>query len=151
MQYPLFSDEYFMSEALKEARIAFEKEEIPVGAIAVINNQIIAKGHNMTEELRDVTAHAEMLTLTSASSFLASKYLSECTLYVSLEPCAMCAAATNWAQLGKLVYGASDQRAGYHLLKGRVLHPKTVVLGGVLENECGELMRSFFRKRRKGL
>ena len=151
MHYPLFSDEYFMNEALKEARIALEKEEIPVGAVVVINNQVIARGHNMTEELMDVTAHAEMLSITSASSFLSSKYLPDCTLYVTLEPCGMCATATHWAQLGKLVYGASDPKAGYSLLNGQVLHPKTVVLGGVLGNECGELMRSFFGERRKGL
>lgn len=150
MQYPLFSDEYFMNEALKEAKRALGKDEIPVGAIVVANQQIIARGHNSTEELQDVTAHAEILAITSASNNLGSKYLQDCTLYVTLEPCAMCASATNWAQLGKIVYGASDPKAGYSLLEGRILHPKTEVRGGILEAECGRLLRDFFKERRWG-
>lgn len=148
MQYLLFSDEYFMNEALKEARLAFEKGEIPVGAVVVANQQIIARGHNSTEELLDVTAHAEILAITSASNNLGSKYLQQCTLYVTLEPCPMCASATNWAQLGKIVYGASDPKAGYRQLEGRIFHPKTEVRGGVLGAECGGLLRDFFRERR---
>ena len=148
MQYPLFSDEFFMSEALKEAKTALEENEIPVGAVIVMNNQIIARGHNMTEALMDVTAHAEMVSMTSAFNFLGAKYLPDCTLYVTLEPCAMCASATRWAQLGKIVYGAKDPKAGFSLLKGEVLHPKTVVQNGILENECGHLMGEFFKTRR---
>lgn len=148
MQYPLFSDEFFMSEALKEAKTALEENEIPVGAVIVMNNQIIARGHNMTEALMDVTAHAEMVSMTSAFNFLGAKYLPDCTLYVTLEPCAMCASATRWAQLGKIVYGAKDPRAGFSLLKGEVLHPKTIVQNGILENECGLLLGDFFKKRR---
>jgi tRNA(adenine34) deaminase len=150
MQYPLFSDEYFMNEALKEARLACENGEIPVGAVVVANQQIIARGHNSTEELLDVTAHAEILAITSASNNLGSKYLQDCTLYVTLEPCPMCASATNWAQLGKIVYGASDPKAGYRLLEGRILHPKTEVRGGVLESECGAILSEFFKERRGG-
>ena len=134
MQYPLFSDDYFMNEALKEAKVAMEENEIPVGALIVMGNQIIARGHNMTEALMDVTAHAEMLAMTSAFNFLGSKYLPECTLYVTLEPCAMCASATRWTQLGKLVFGAKDPKAGYSILEGQVLHPKTMVKNCVLEN-----------------
>lgn len=148
MQYPLFSDEYFMNEALKEAKMAMEENEIPVGAVIVMNNQIIARGHNMTEALMDVTAHAEMVSMTSAFNFLGAKHLTDCTLYVTLEPCTMCASATRWAQLGKLMYGANDPKAGYSLLEGQVLHPKTIVQKGILENECGLLMREFFEKKR---
>ncbi len=148
MQYPLFSDEYFMNEALKEANIAMEINEIPVGAVIVMNNQIIARGHNMTEGLLDVTAHAEMLSLTSAFNFLGAKYLPECTLYVTLEPCTMCASAMRWAQLGKLVYGAPDPKAGFSLLDSPLLHPKTSVINGVLENECSILLKKFFEDKR---
>ena len=148
MQYPLFSNEFFMNEALKEAKTALEKNEIPVGAVIVMNNQIIARGHNMTEALMDVTAHAEMVSMTSAFNFLGAKYLPDCTLYVTLEPCAMCASATRWAQLGKLVYGTKDPKAGFGLLEGQVLHPKTVLQKGVLENECGLLMSKFFKNKR---
>lgn len=148
MQYPLFSDEYFMNEAIKEAKIALESGEIPVGAVIVVNNMIIARGHNSNEELMDVTAHAEILSITSASDFLGSKYLNDCTLYVTLEPCAMCASATSWAQLGKLVYGAGDPKAGYSLLKGTILHAKTEVRTGILELECSALLSEFFRGKR---
>ncbi len=148
MQYPLFSDEFFMNEALREAKTALEENEIPVGAVIVIDNQIIARGHNMTEALMDVTAHAEMVSMTSAFNFLGAKYLPDCVLYVTLEPCAMCASATRWAQLGRLVYGAKDPKAGFSLLEGKVLHPKTVVQNGILENECRLLMEEFFKKKR---
>jgi tRNA(adenine34) deaminase len=150
MTYPLFSDEYFMNEALKEARRAFDADEVPVGAIVVSNQRIIARGYNMTEQLGDVTAHAEMIALTSASNFLGSKYLTDCTMFVTLEPCLMCGAALRWAQLGRLVFGASDDKAGYHIVEKPVLHPKTEIKFGVLEAECGRLLTDFFRgKRRK--
>lgn len=148
MEYPLFSDEYFMKEALKEAQKAEDLDEVPVGAVAVSNNRIIARAHNMTRQLADVTAHAEMIALTSASNFLGSKYLDDCTLFVTLEPCLMCAAALKWAQLGRLVFGASDDKAGYHLVEAPVLHPKTEIRFGVLEEECGELLKQFFKRKR---
>ena len=149
MGYPLFSDEYFMNEAIKQAELAFQKEEIPVGALVVSNNRIIARGHNMTQELQDVTAHAEMIALTSASNFLGAKYLTECTLYVTLEPCLMCASALKWAQLGRLVFGASDDREGYHVIEKPVLHPKTEIRFGVLEEECASLIKKFFKNKRR--
>jgi len=149
MNYSLYSDEFFMNEALKEAVKAFEKDEVPVGAVIVTRNIIIARSHNMTENLGDVTAHAEMLAITSAENYLGNKYLNDCTLYVTLEPCLMCASATRWAQLGKIVTGAPDLKAGYSLMKGEVLHPKTIVQNGVLEAECSEILNSFFRGKRK--
>ena len=145
MAYPLFSDEYFMNEALKQAQTALEQEEIPVGAVIVSNKRIIARGHNMTQKLEDVTAHAEMIALTSASNFLGSKYLDECTMYVTLEPCLMCAAALKWAHLGKLVFGASDPKEGYQLLEKNVLHPKTELISGILDHECSVLLKDFFK------
>lgn len=148
MTYPIFSEEYFMNEALKEAHKAFEQDEVPVGAIVVSNQRIIARGYNMTEQLGDVTAHAEMIALTSASNSLGSKYLDECTLYVTLEPCLMCASALKWAQLGRLVFGASDEKSGYHLVESPVLHPKTKISFGILEEECGKLLKEFFRMKR---
>ncbi len=148
MTYPIFSDEYFMSEALKEARMAFDDDEVPVGAIVVANKRIIARSHNMTQQLGDVTAHAEMIALTSASNFLGAKYLNDCTLFVTLEPCLMCASALNWAQLGRLVFGASDDKAGYHLIEQAVLHPKTEIRFGVLEEECGAMLKAFFKGKR---
>lgn len=149
MAYPLFSDEYFMNEALKQAQTAAKQEEIPVGAVFVSNNRIIARGHNMTQQLEDVTAHAEMIAITSASNFLGSKYLDECTLYVTLEPCLMCAAALKWAQLGRLVFGASDPKEGYQLIKKSVLHPKTEVTAGILEHESSILLTEFFKGLRE--
>ncbi|MBM3404481.1 MAG: nucleoside deaminase [Bacteroidetes bacterium] len=143
-----YSDEYFMREALKEAHKALEKEEVPVGAVVVCNQRIIGRGHNLTETLHDVTAHAEMQAFTAASGFLGGKYLDECTLYVTVEPCLMCAGAAAWAQMGRIVYGASDEKKGYSLLQKPVLHPKTVVVSGILENECSVLMKDFFRKLR---
>lgn len=145
----LYSDEYFMREALKEAQNAFEDGEVPVGAVVVCQNKIIAKAHNQTEKLTDATAHAEMLAITSASNYLGSKYLNECTLYVTLEPCLMCAGALHWVQLMKLVYGASDAQRGYSLSKSPVLHPKTKVLPGVIADECRVLVENFFKRIRE--
>ncbi len=149
MSYLLFSDEYFMNEALKEARKALDKDEVPVGAVIVCRNQVIARGHNMTQELNDVTAHAEMLSITAAENYLGSKYLDECTLFVTLEPCTMCASATNWAKLGRLVYGAGDPKAGYSLAGTNILHPKTEIRMGVLNVECGDLLTGFFKGKRE--
>jgi tRNA(adenine34) deaminase len=149
MNYELFSDEYFMNEALKEAQDAFRKGEIPVGAVIVANRQIIARAHNLTETLGDVTAHAEMQAFTSASEAIGGKYLNECTLYVTLEPCTMCAGAAYWAQLGKLVYGADDEKKGFTNVSRSILHPKTDILTGILENECAALLREFFLNKRK--
>lgn len=142
-----FDDEYYMSKALDQAYIAFEKGEVPVGAIIVINNQIIARGHNLTEQLNDVTAHAEMQAFTAAANFLGGKYLQECTLYVTLEPCQMCAGASYWTQIGKIVYGASDLQRGYSKLN-TLLHPKTKVVSGVKEEECTRILKDFFSSKR---
>ncbi|SEJ25297.1 nucleoside deaminase [Flavobacterium terrigena] len=143
----IFTDEYFMKKALQEAEIAFEKDEIPVGAVIVANNTVIARAHNLTELLHDVTAHAEMQAITSAANFLGGKYLKGCTLYVTVEPCQMCAGALYWSQISKIVYGATDEKRGY-LAMGTQIHPKTEVVSGVLAEECGALMISFFRKKR---
>ena len=143
-----FTDEYFMKQAFLEAQKAFEKGEVPVGAVVVCQNQIIARGHNLTEQLTDVTAHAEILCITAASEFLGSKYLNDCTLYVTLEPCTMCAGALAWAQLGKLVYAASDEKRGFSKYSERVLHPRTTVSFGILENECSQLVKVFFQQKR---
>ncbi len=143
----IFTDEYFMKKALQEAEMAFEKDEIPVGAIIVVDNKVIARTHNLTELLNDVTAHAEMQAITSAANFLGGKYLKGCTLYVTLEPCQMCAGALYWSQISKIVIGASDEKRGYQAL-GTQIHPKTEVISGVLEKECAELMTSFFQKKR---
>ena len=147
--YPLFSDEYFMQKALLLAEEAYENDEIPVGAIIVAEgNKIIGKGFNQTEQLTDVTAHAEILAITAASNFLGAKYLKGCTLYVTLEPCLMCAGALAWAQLDKVVYGAADTKNGFSKVQGQVFHPKTTLVSGVLEKEAGILLKSFFRKLR---
>lgn len=143
----IFTDEYFMKKALFEAEIAFEKGEIPVGAVIVVDNKIIARAHNLTELLHDVTAHAEMQAITSAANYLGAKYLKDCTLYVTLEPCQMCAGALYWSQISKIVYGASDENRGF-VKMGTQLHPKTTVVSGVLEKECALLMRAFFRLKR---
>lgn len=143
----IFTDEYFMKKALMEAEIAFEKGEIPVGAVIVIDNKVIARSHNLTELLHDVTAHAEMQAITSAANYLGGKYLKDCTLYVTLEPCQMCAGALYWSQISKIVYGAADENRGFMKL-GTQLHPKTEVVRGVLENECALLLRAFFRTKR---
>jgi tRNA(adenine34) deaminase len=145
----LYTDEYFMREALKEAQKAFDIDEIPVGAVVVCKNRIIARAHNQTEKLTDATAHAEMLAATAASNYLGSKYLNECTLYVTLEPCVMCAGALHWVQLQKLVYGASDVQRGYSLVKSPVLHPKTEVVKGIKAVEAKALMDNFFKKLRQ--
>ena len=142
-----FDDVYFMKKALNEAYIALEKGEVPVGAVIVLNDQIIARGHNLTEQLNDVTAHAEMQAFTAASNFLGGKYLQNCTLYVTLEPCQMCAGASYWAQIGKIVYGASDIERGYSQLNTK-LHPKTKVISGILETECSQLLKQFFLSKR---
>jgi len=146
--YKLFSDEYFMNEAIKEARNAFANNEVPVGAIIVIKNRIIARAHNTTEMLNDVTAHAELLAITSATNTLGSKYLPEATLYITLEPCVMCAGACFWAQIRKIIYGATDPKAGFTRIIQDIVHPDTTIIGGVLEKECGKLMKEFFRKKR---
>ena len=143
-----FTDEYFMKKALQEAEIAFEKGEIPVGAIVVIDNKVIARGHNLTEMLIDVTAHAEMQAITAAANFLGGKYLIGCTLYVTLEPCQMCAGALYWSQISKIVYGASDENRGF-VKMGTQLHPKTTVVSGIMANEASDLMKRFFAERRK--
>ena len=142
------SDEYFMKKAIDEAYKAFDKDEVPVGALIVYKNRIIAKGHNLTEKLTDFTAHAEMQVFTSASEFLNNKYLNECTLYVTLEPCIMCAGAAFWTRIGRIVFGSSDERRGYERVNESLLHPKTKVSKGVLKEECGEIMIDFFKQKR---
>ncbi|MCS6821083.1 MAG: tRNA adenosine(34) deaminase TadA [Microscillaceae bacterium] len=144
-----YSDEYFMRKALEEARKAFYEQEIPVGAVLVAENRIIAKAYNQTERLIDVTAHAEILALTAGSHALQAKYLPQCTLYVTLEPCLMCAGAIYWSQIKKLVYGASDLARGFSRVGVQVLHPKTQVIAGILATECSELMTSFFKNLRQ--
>jgi len=141
-------DEKFMREALKEAMEAREEGEIPIGAVVVHGGRVIARGHNMTERLSDPSAHAEMIALTAATSAVGGKYLSDCVLYVTIEPCPMCSGALNWAQLGRLVYGASDPKRGYSLFSPSLLHPRTKATAGVLAGECAELMKEFFKKRR---
>ena len=149
MESPVFSDEYFMQEAIKEAKKAFDADEVPVGAVIVCNNKIIARAHNLTERLNDVTAHAEMQAITSASNFLNGKYLDGCTLYVTLEPCVMCAGAVAWAQFSKLVFGASDTKRGFNLLsEKKILHPKTEIISGILKEECALLIKTFFQQKR---
>lgn len=143
-----FSDEYFMKRALAEAIAAFEKDEIPVGAVVVAQNRIIARAHNLTETLTDVTAHAEMQAITAAANLLGAKYLNECTLYVTLEPCVMCAGALGWAQLGRLVYGASDPKRGFSRFAPQALHPKTEVVSGIMADDCADLMTDFFKNKR---
>ena len=137
-----------MNEALKEAHKAVLADEVPVGAIIVCDNQIIARAHNYTERLNDVTAHAEMQAFTSASDYLGGKYLNECTLYVTLEPCNMCAGASYWTQLKKVVFGASDKKRGFSNMKENILHPKTEIISGVLEEECSKILKEFFKKKR---
>jgi tRNA(adenine34) deaminase len=140
--------EQYMREALREALLAAERGEVPVGAVVVHGSRIVARAHNLTEALHDPTAHAEMQAITAAASFVGGKYLSGCTLYVTVEPCPMCAGACFWAQLGQLVFGAADPKRGYSLLQASILHPKTKVVQGVLADECGSLMTSFFKKQR---
>lgn len=142
------NDEYFMREALREARKAEAAGEIPVGAVVVSGDCVIARAHNQTELLHDVTAHAEMLAVTAAADYLGAKYLTGCTLYVTLEPCVMCAGALGWSQLARIVYGASDPKRGFERLGRDMLHPKTEVIAGLLADECGELVKAFFQKKR---
>lgn len=144
----LYTDEYFMKEALKEAYKAFDKDEVPIGAIIVHNNKIIARAHNLTESLNDVTAHAEMQAFTAAENYLGGKYLHDCIIYITLEPCVMCAGASYWSQISKIVYGASDQKKGYKTISDKILHPKTKVVSGILENDCSNLLIDFFKKKR---
>jgi tRNA(adenine34) deaminase len=146
--YPIFSPEYYMNEALKEAEKALARNEVPVGAVIVCNRTIIARAHNLTETLNDVTAHAEMQAFTAAAGYLGGKYLNECTLFVTLEPCVMCAGAAFWTQLGGIIYGASDEKRGYRLVEHPLLHPKTQVAGGVLANECRKILTQFFKDKR---
>ena len=143
------SDETFMREALREARLALDEGEIPIGAVIVHRGRIIGKGHNMTERLHDPTAHAEMIAITAATEAMGGKYLPECTLYVTVEPCPMCAGALNWAQIGRIVYGAIDPKRGCSLFSTSLHHPKTGIDGGVLGEECSALMTSFFESKRK--
>jgi len=143
----IFDDAYYMKKAIQEAQIAFEKNEIPVGAVIVVKDRIIARSHNLTELLNDVTAHAEMQAITAAANFLGGKYLKDCTLYVTLEPCQMCAGALYWSQISRIVYGAVDTKRGCTAM-GTQLHPKTKMIGGVLEAECSNLMKRFFIEKR---
>tara|TARA_Y100000589_G_C26809899_1_gene489381 strand:+ start:84 stop:530 length:447 start_codon:yes stop_codon:yes gene_type:complete len=148
MEINPFNEEHFMNEALKEAQKALEKDEVPVGCVIVCKNEIIARAHNLTERLNDVTAHAEMQAFTSAADFLGGKYLKECSLYVTLEPCIMCAGASYWAQLTRIVYGAKDVKRGYSQLTQNVLHPKTEIVSGVMKDECSKLLTDFFERKR---
>lgn len=141
-------DNHYMKLALQEAQQAYDAGEVPVGAVVVCKDRIIARAHNLTETLTDVTAHAEMQAITAASSVLGGKYLNECTLYVTVEPCVMCAGAIGWSQLGKLVYGAADEKRGYTQFAPKALHPKTTVMGGIMAKECAELMKDFFASKR---
>lgn len=142
------TDEYYMKLALKQAQMAFEKNEVPVGAVVVYRDHIIAQTHNLTETLNDVTAHAEMQAITAAANALGGKYLDVCTLYVTVEPCVMCAGAIGWSQMGRVVYGATDPKRGFAVFAPKAMHPKTEVVSGVLADECGALMKEFFRRKR---
>ena len=148
MEINPFNEKHFMNEALKEAQKALENDEVPVGCVIVCENEIIARAHNLTERLNDVTAHAEMQAFTSAADFLGGKYLNECSLYVTLEPCIMCAGASYWAQLKRIVYGAKDVKRGYSQLTQNVLHPKTEIVSGVMKDECSKLLTDFFERKR---
>jgi tRNA(adenine34) deaminase len=145
----LSPDEFFMNEAIREAKLALAQDEVPIGALVVCRGKIIGRGHNLTERLNDVSAHAEMQALTAAANFMGGKYLRDCTLYVTMEPCVMCAGASYWFQLSRIVFGAYDTRLGFGRLNQQITHPKTIITGGILENECAELVRGFFKARRK--
>lgn len=149
MEPAIFSHDFFMKEALKEAQKALEKDEVPVGAVIVANNTVIARAHNLTETLNDVTAHAEMQAITAATNLLGSKYLTGCSLYVTLEPCVMCAGALFWSQISEIVIGANDQKRGYSLIKQALLHPRTSITRGIMENEASLLLQDFFLSKRK--
>ncbi len=144
----VFSDEYFMKQAFDQAKIAFEAGEIPIGAVVVSNNKIIARTHNQTELLNDFTAHAEMLAFTSASEYFGNKYLDKCTLYVTLEPCVMCTGASFWTRISKVVYGASDPKRGFRSVEKSLFHPKTIVKEGIMEKECSDILDLFFEHKR---
>jgi tRNA(adenine34) deaminase len=144
----MLDDEYFMRQALQEARKAFDADEVPVGAVIVADQRVIARSHNLTEMLNDVTAHAEMQAVTAAANVLGGKYLTDCTLYVTVEPCPMCAGALRWAQISRIVYGAPDEKRGYSRVSSFLLHPKTTVTAGVLNDECADLMKRFFARYR---
>ncbi len=144
----MLDDTYFMRQALSEAQKAFEKNEVPIGAVVVTNNRIIARAHNLVETLNDVTAHAEMLAITAAANVLGGKYLTDCTLFVTIEPCPMCAGALGWSQLTRIVYGAADEKRGFSKFSVDVLHPKTIVSSGILAEECAAIMKKFFEKKR---
>lgn len=144
----IFSDEYFMKEALKEAQKAFDKNEVPIGAVIVCNNTIVARAHNLTESLNDVTAHAEMQAITAAANSLGGKYLTDCTLYVTLEPCVMCAGASYWSQISKIVFGASDAKKGYSSIDSTILHPKCIIKKDILKDECSLIIKTFFEQKR---
>ncbi|WP_164891119.1 nucleoside deaminase [Botryobacter ruber] len=144
----LYSDEYFMQEAYRQAQYALEEGEIPIGAVIVANNRIIAKAYNQTEKLNDVTAHAEMIAFTAAAEYLGNKYLHDCTLYVTVEPCVMCAGASYWAQLKRVVFGASEPKRGYRRVGANLLHPRTEMVSGVMAQECADLMTTFFSSKR---
>jgi tRNA(adenine34) deaminase len=146
----MLDDNYFMRQALQEAQKAFDKDEVPIGAVIACQERIIARTHNLTEVLNDVTAHAEMQAITAAADILGGKYLTDCTLYVTVEPCPMCAGALGWAQISRVAYGASDEKRGYSLFLPNLLHPKTLVTSGVMKDECVKLMRDFFEKKRRG-
>lgn len=143
----MFTDEYYMKLALQEAQTALEKEEVPIGCVIVSNNRIIAKAHNLTETLNDVTAHAEMQAITSAANFLGGKYLQNCTMYITMEPCVMCCGALTWSQISKVVIGARDEQRGF-INKNLSLHPKTEIITGLLEDECSEIVKAFFKNKR---
>ena len=142
----MLGHEYFMREALKEARYAYEEGEVPVGAVVVANNKVIARGHNQTEVLNDVTAHSEMIALTSAAQTIGGKYLIDCTLYVTLEPCVMCAGALYWSQIGNIVYGASDEKRGFNRISSSIIHPKTTIVSGILAEEFQTIIKNFFKE-----
>lgn len=144
----IFNDEYFMKQALREAEAAFAEGEVPVGAVIVCNNRIIARAHNQTETLNDPTAHAEMLAITAATNVLGAKYLKDCTLFVTVEPCIMCAGAIGWSQVSRIVYGASDEKRGFSFFAPKAMHPKAQIVNGVMEPECSTLMSDFFKQRR---
>lgn len=148
MNSSILNDEYFMRQALIEAKKAFDKNEVPIGAVIVYENRIIARAYNLTETLNDVTAHAEMQAITAAANVLGGKYLRNCVLYVTVEPCPMCAGALGWAQISKIVYGADDEKKGYTIISPKAMHPKTEVISGVLKDECADIMKSFFKNRR---
>jgi tRNA(adenine34) deaminase len=145
----MFSDDYYMKQALAEAQKAYDRDEVPVGCVVVCNDRIIARGHNLTEMLNDVTAHAEMQAITAAAGFLGGKYLTDCTLFVTLEPCVMCAGALGWSQISRIVYGASDEKRGFSRFAPLALHPRTIVSSGVMAEECSHLIKQFFLQKRK--